>query len=53
MLQIESLRQGLPAAPSPKTIRTKPYSPRTNGKAERFMQTSLRGWAYARAYLNS
>ena len=34
-------------------IRTKPYTPRTNGKAERFIQTSLREWAYARAYLNS
>jgi len=28
-------------------IRTKPYTPRTNGKAERFIQTSLREWAYA------
>jgi transposase InsO family protein len=26
-------------------IRTKPYTPRTNGKAERFIQTSLREWA--------
>ncbi|HLO95825.1 MAG TPA: IS481 family transposase [Burkholderiaceae bacterium] len=34
-------------------IRTKPYTPRTNGKAERFIQTSLREWAYARAYMNS
>ena len=33
-----------------KHIRTKPYTPRTNGKAERFIQTSLREWAYARAY---
>jgi transposase InsO family protein len=32
---------------------TKPYTPRTNGKAERFIQTSLREWAYARAYANS
>ncbi len=31
-------------------LRTKPYTPRTNGKAERFIQTSLREWAYARAY---
>ena len=30
-------------------IRTKPYTPRTNGKAERFIQTSLREWAYAQA----
>ena len=29
-------------------IRTRPYTPRTNGKAERFIQTSLREWAYAR-----
>ena len=36
-----------------KHIRTKPYTPRTNGKAERFLQTSLREWAYARAYMNS
>src|SRR6202040_2273664 len=34
-------------------LRTRPYTPRTNGKAERFVQTSLREWAYARAYLNS
>ena len=31
-------------------IRTKPYTPETNGKAERFIQTSLREWAYAQAY---
>jgi transposase InsO family protein len=31
-------------------IRTRPYTPKTNGKAERFIQTSLREWAYARAY---
>lgn len=36
-----------------KHVRTRPYTPRTNGKAERFIQTSLREWAYARAYLNS
>ena len=34
-------------------IFTKPYTPRTNGKAERFIQSSLREWAYARAYANS
>jgi len=32
---------------------TKPYTPRTNGKAERFIQTALREWAYAQAYQNS
>ena len=26
--------------------RTRPYTPRTNGKAERFIQTLLREWAY-------
>jgi transposase InsO family protein len=31
-------------------IRTKPYTPKTNGKAERFIQTALREWAYAHAY---
>jgi transposase InsO family protein len=36
-----------------KHIRTKPYTPKTNGKAERFIQTSLREWAYARAYNTS
>jgi len=36
-----------------KHIRTKPYTPKTNGKAERFVQTSLREWAYARAYQTS
>ncbi len=32
---------------------TKPYTPKTNGKAERFIQTSLREWAYAAIYSNS
>jgi len=32
---------------------TKPYTPRTNGKAERFVQTALREWAYAYAYRHS
>jgi transposase InsO family protein len=34
-------------------LRTKPYTPRTNGKAERFIQTCLREWAYAEPYLTS
>ena len=34
-------------------IRTRPYTPKTNGKAERFIQTALREWAYARAYMTS
>lgn len=32
---------------------TRPYTPRTNGKAERFIQTVLREWAWARPYQNS
>ncbi|HTZ01456.1 MAG TPA: IS481 family transposase [Xanthobacteraceae bacterium] len=36
-----------------KHIRTKPYTPKTNGKAERFIQTCLREWAYAQAYHHS
>ena len=34
-------------------VRTRPYTPRTNGKAERFIQTLLREWAYAYTYPNS
>lgn len=34
-------------------IRTKPYRPQTNGKAERFIQTMLMGWTYKRAYRSS
>jgi len=33
--------------------RTRPYTPRTNGKAERFIQTALREWAYAFTYATS
>ena len=36
-----------------KHIRTKPYTPKTNGKAERFIKTALHEWAYAKAYPNS
>jgi len=36
-----------------KHLRTKPYTPKTNGKAERFIQTALREWAYAQAYPTS
>jgi transposase InsO family protein len=31
-------------------IRTRPYTPKTNGKAERFIQTLMREWAYAHSY---
>lgn len=34
-------------------LRTRPYRPRTNGKAERFIQTMLREWAYAASYQSS
>lgn len=34
-------------------LRTRPYRPRTNGKAERFIRTLLDGWAYAAIYHNS
>ena len=33
--------------------RTRPYTPRTNGKAERFIQTLLREWAYSQPYRSS
>jgi transposase InsO family protein len=44
---IECHRQGI------EHIRTRPYRPRTNGKAERFIQTMLREWAYAATYRSS
>ena len=31
---------------------TRPYRPQTNGKAERFIQTALREWAYVRTYVD-
>jgi len=34
-------------------VRIRPYTPRTNGKAERFIQTALREWAYAKPYRSS
>jgi transposase InsO family protein len=36
-----------------KHLRTQPYRPRTNGKAERFIQTLLREWAYGRVFQTS
>ena len=36
-----------------KHLRTRPYRPRTNGKAERFIRTMLAGWAYGAIYRNS
>jgi transposase InsO family protein len=34
-------------------LRTRPYRPRTNGKAERFIRTLLAGWAYGAIYGSS
>jgi transposase InsO family protein len=45
--------RGALAAAGLRHIRTKPYTPRTNGKAGRFIQTSLREWAYATPYETS
>jgi transposase InsO family protein len=47
------LFKSLIASAGLKHLRTRPYTPRTNGKAERFIQTSLREWAYLIAYQNS
>ena len=41
------------AAAGVRNIYTRPYRPQTNGKAERFIQTAKREWAYARAYRTS
>ena len=41
------------AATQLRHVRTRPYTPRTNGKAERFIQTLLREWAYRKAYPTS
>jgi transposase InsO family protein len=48
-----SLFRSLLASQRIRHIRTRPYTPRTNGKAERFIQTSLREWAYASTYQTS
>ena len=34
-------------------LRTRPYRPQTNGKAERFIRTMLGGWAYGAIYASS
>jgi hypothetical protein len=48
LLQIEGFRQGLPRSRPRKAFTTK-----TNGKAERFIQTALREWTYAFTYPSS
>ena len=44
--------QRLPGS-RPQAPQDRPYMPKTNGKAERFIQTALREWAYAQAYPTS
>jgi transposase InsO family protein len=41
------------AALGARHLTTRPYRPRTNGKAERFIQTALREWLYAKPYASS
>jgi len=50
---LSRLFRNICAAAEARHVRTRPYTPRTNGKAERFIQSSLREWAYARAYQSS
>ena len=50
--QSKAFRQGL-AELGARHLTTRPYTPRTNGKAERFIQTCLREWLYAKPYLSS
>lgn len=47
------LFRGVLEARGARQILTRPYTPRTNGKAERFIQTCKRDWAYARPYRRS
>jgi transposase InsO family protein len=45
--------QAAAAKASLRLTRTRPYRPQTNGKAERFIQTLTRQWAYATPYPSS
>jgi transposase InsO family protein len=51
--EIEHRRQRLSEPVIARHLRTRPYTPRTNGKAERFIQTSPREWAYACPFATS
>ena len=51
-LPLHSVPPGL-SADAIQHRRTRPYTPRTNGKAERFIQTALREWAYAKHWSDS
>ena len=42
-----------PAEARIRHLRTRPYRPQTNGKAERFIRTLLHGWAYGAIYRSS
>lgn len=46
-------RPALRTLPGVRHLTTRPYHPQTNGKAERFIQTALRRWAYKRPYRTS
>ena len=50
---ISTAFKSLCAASGIRHIRTRPYTPRTNGKVERLIQTLLREWAYRYAYPTS
>jgi transposase InsO family protein len=51
-LPFQTLRHSFATGPGPPHPHPA-YTPRTNGKAERFIQTSLREWAYVRPYASS
>jgi transposase InsO family protein len=50
---VSNLWKGLCKTHRMKHLRTRPYTPRTNGKAERFIQTIQREWAYGKLYKTS